>query len=206
MKEYTRIAYEFRELSDTAKEKVKEWYLDDPLRNDLLSQLLDETLENIIPNSELKIQYSLNYCQGDGVNLFGEFSANDLKPPHAGIYPDIKWPTLRTDEWETLLHYQSLCNAITVEENRDSYVSLSQCISFAEDWIETLNSYDVLFIDSKLIENFEKQVIIWHDSLCKFLESLGYKFAYEVTDDEVDDFCTLNNWFFDENGTFLPGV
>ena len=57
--------YSYSELSDEAKEKAKEDYLNDYCRSEALTDIYMEDLKNIFPNSDLKIQWSLNGCQGD---------------------------------------------------------------------------------------------------------------------------------------------
>ena len=38
-KEFITIGYTYDELSEEAREKVKQWYLDDPWRNDFFSRI-----------------------------------------------------------------------------------------------------------------------------------------------------------------------
>ena len=33
---------------------------------------------SLFPNSNLKVEYSLNYCQGDGLNIYGELNIKDI--------------------------------------------------------------------------------------------------------------------------------
>ena len=43
--------YTYPELSEEAKEKVNQWYLDDPCRNDEFLEIYTEDLHNIFSNS-----------------------------------------------------------------------------------------------------------------------------------------------------------
>lgn len=60
-------AYTFPELTGEAKEKAKEWYLNDETLSWELTNNYESDLSCIFPNSDLKVQWSLSYCQGDGV-------------------------------------------------------------------------------------------------------------------------------------------
>jgi hypothetical protein len=71
-------AYEFKELSPSAKEKVKEWYLSDEIRNDIFYEDCILQLQELFKKSDLKIQYSLNYCQGAGFNIYGKLNLYDF--------------------------------------------------------------------------------------------------------------------------------
>ena len=67
--------YKFDELSDNAKQKVKDWYLS----NDDMVYWFEEDIKNHMEsifgaNHGLALQFSLSHSQGDGVNLYGIFN------------------------------------------------------------------------------------------------------------------------------------
>ena len=70
--------YTFNELSEKAKEKVRQDYLSDEFRTEIFSEDCMNRITELFPNSNLKIQFSLNGCQGDGFNIYGEISLTDL--------------------------------------------------------------------------------------------------------------------------------
>ena len=70
--------YEFSELSEDAKAKVKEWYLNNFYQNEEFSDMCKEELSHRFPKSDLKVQYSLSYCQGDGLNVYGTLNLKDV--------------------------------------------------------------------------------------------------------------------------------
>ena len=56
--------YEYKELSDEAKEKAKQWFLDDDgLRFENFKDMYEWDLLNIFPTSFLHLQASFNFCQ-----------------------------------------------------------------------------------------------------------------------------------------------
>ena len=70
--------YNFSELSEDAKEKVKQWYLDDDFRPYEFENIYTEDLKYLFNNSDLKLQFSLSYCQGDGLNIYGKLDLMDV--------------------------------------------------------------------------------------------------------------------------------
>ena len=71
--------YQYSELSDEAKAKVRSWYIDDPFRAEELTDMINEDLKNLFPNSELKVEWSLSSCQGDGVKcLFSKYGTKSF--------------------------------------------------------------------------------------------------------------------------------
>lgn len=80
MKEVTRNyeVYDYEELDVKAKEKAKQWYLDNTFREETLTEIFEEDLTEVFPESNLKVQWSLSNCQGDGVNIYGELHLDDI--------------------------------------------------------------------------------------------------------------------------------
>lgn len=56
--------FTFPELNGEAKEKAKEWYLNDEILSLELTNDYKNDLSYIFPRSELEVQWSLSYCQG----------------------------------------------------------------------------------------------------------------------------------------------
>lgn len=71
--------YKFDELSQAAKEKVRNWYLEGQSElSYIFTEDCMERLKELFPNSNLEVQYSLAYCQGDGFNIYGEIRLDEL--------------------------------------------------------------------------------------------------------------------------------
>lgn len=70
--------FTFPELNGEAKEKAKEWYLNDEILSLELTNDYKNDLSYIFPRSELEVQWSLSYCQGDGVNIYGSVNIEDI--------------------------------------------------------------------------------------------------------------------------------
>lgn len=172
MKEITIVGYKYNELPKRVQQHLKEkivhsWeYMDD-----FDSELQDIICDNF-PNSDIKAQFSLNCCQGDGVNLYGSLDYRDAIEFVKKMQPDkmeddfiriVKFCDIdfklpenpdyayfyinRADIAERLLcEYE----AITDEEPPD-------------DWQLTARYFETVLIDC--IENF-----------CKEIENYGYEY------------------------------
>lgn len=84
----TKTLYTFDELSDEAKEQAKSELLEDPwyFWTDLdakKSWIIDPFFTN---GNRPEWQAAFSFCQGDGLNLYGELSYNDLRNV-AGLKP-----------------------------------------------------------------------------------------------------------------------
>lgn len=83
MRTYTteHTVYAYDELSDTAKEVARQWWVDG-LQYDNLSDALSEYLQDILlPKYKLKcddakLRYSFSYSQGDGASFTGRIEYN----------------------------------------------------------------------------------------------------------------------------------
>lgn len=75
--------YEYKELTESARKKAREEMEQDKINsdigNDQFKILLDDNIECLFPKSNLKYEYSLNSCQGDGFNLYGEVRYINMK-------------------------------------------------------------------------------------------------------------------------------
>lgn len=115
MKDYKVRRYSFEELEGEARERAVT-----ELRQSLgeldfsyelteyLSEYVDAALGGV--NSQLDLRYSLGYCQGDGVALYGRVDRENA--------PDLSWPEgasyaeLSRNQWS---HQYSHYNSFNVE-------------------------------------------------------------------------------------------
>ena len=77
MKQITINLYNFNELSESAKEKaIQDWIEHDDLpflEGAMDDYLIDLLIDNGIESDNAKTFYSLSYCQGDGAMFEGSF-------------------------------------------------------------------------------------------------------------------------------------
>ena len=140
--------FTFPELNGEAKEKAKEWYLNDETLSWELTDSYERDLSCIFPNSDLKVQWSLSYCQGDGVNIYGSVNMEDIfsLPQNAPAYNWIDG-YLTEKEIRTLRFYMSeYKNEVKIPVNRRySYCMADSILSV--DWI---NNDLITFVKDRL--------------------------------------------------------
>lgn len=81
MKTIETQVFEFDELTDTAKEKAREWFRNVNqtfFETSVITESFEEQLSELgYPTND--IQWSLNHCQGDGVAFYGAINTDGLK-------------------------------------------------------------------------------------------------------------------------------
>lgn len=208
----TYNVYTYNELSDIAKEKVEQDYLDDPVRNDLFYEDCMETIHSLFPQSDLKVQYSLGYCQGDGFNIYGTLDVfniikmmrNKEKLPISllnEIEKDID--TFTNEELDMISQYYNYyCNSIEIPHNFRYCYSQADYINFADDWVEELENSEIEY-NYDLIIKFEDFVREFFSELNNMFEKDGYEFLYNVSEEEIENWCEANEYMFLEDGTIF---
>lgn len=208
--------YSYSELSDEAKEQVKQWYIDDPLRSeDLTDQFKESFVRYFFPNSNLNVEWSLNSCRGDGVNICGElrlFYVLDYierwnPNEHGEGYTYCPLGEFTPKEISRLRHYigydHQNVHAVSLPSNRHySYCVAGLMDEFVEDMIGDLKYWGWRNIDKELVNRFQYVVIKIITGLCKEMERYGYSFLYDVSNEEVAVACESNEWTFTADGKF----
>lgn len=204
----TYNVYTYPELSEKAKGKVNQWYLDDPCRNDEFAEIYTEDLHNLFPNSDLKMQYSLSYCQGDGLNIYGDLDLMDVfkairdKSYYGEVFKDF-WDTMTEHEQKTIEAYMEICGrSIKLPYNSHYCYCVLDKTDFVEDWIYDLEYQQYKNIQVDTIRKMEKLVADMFVMLAKQYEEYGYKYFYEADEEEITETCEANGWEFLEDGTF----
>ena len=205
----TYNVYNYNELSDEAKEKAKQWYLDYDTRTYVFEDIYTEDLHYLFSSSDLKMQFSLSYCQGDGLNIYGELDLMNVftairNKEYCGETFKNFWDFMTEEEQKTIEAYMEKCGRyIDLPYNNGHY---SYCVAdrtdFAEEWIDTLEYYKYRDIKVDTIRKMEKLVIAMFTELSKTYEEYGYKYFYEVEDEEMTEICEDNGWEFLEDGSY----
>lgn len=192
MKEYTRtyFLYEYYELDEEAKEKVKQDYLAQDFRNDMFKENVTYQLKEMFPNSELKVQYSLNYCQGDGLNIYGTLNIKDIFSLTENKFNDKIKNEINLEELSEFNLLET--DEIKLPYNLKYCYDISNQIDFVEDEEDTDNASKV----QKWIQN------LFH-VLNKYFEEYGYNWFYEISDEEMQEDSESNGWTYLKDGTFF---
>ncbi len=138
MHDYTVRRYSFSELNEEAQSKaiedtrnrLLEWLREEEI-TDYLEGKIEEDL-GVLPE-EITIAYSLSYCQGDGVALYGRIykaEAPNLSWPEEAHYVDLV-----RNSWSN--HY-SHYNTFNVEAYDDNYDTVDLAESPIEEQLRDL--------------------------------------------------------------------
>lgn len=195
-KSYDVFTYD--ELSDEAKAKVKDMFLqwrgED---NDIFTEDCENVLAELFPNSDLNVQYSLAYCQGDGFNTYGKLDVNDLLNVDLSKYPlngsNIK-PLSDKDAIKSAVDKAEI-SIIDLENNRRYGYSLADHIEIVPDYDEDLTDEEKGCLNE--LENFARSVM---GRINSQFEKGGYDYFYEMDEDEVRDMADANDYEFTEDG------
>lgn len=199
--------YTYNELPKEAKGKVKEWYLTDDSKIQEFLDICNNDLENLFCG-DLQVQFSLGYCQGDGVNIYGLVHAKDIikcLDEHKGgaLFAEFE-NALSDKEKRIITHYEMLCEEIDLLENRRYDYSLSDRINIVDCWGCLLENSMYKNINYTVLEKFEELVRNIFTKLCRKYEEYGYSFFYAINDDELSEICNCNGWeFYADGGLFI---
>ena len=172
MKEITIIGYKYNELAKKVQKNLKEkiahsWEYMDDFNWEIQDIIYDE-----FPNSNIKIQWGLNCCQGDGVKLYGVLDYRDAIKFIKKKQPD--------EIEEDFVRIAKFCDIdFKLPENPD----YTYCyISRADIAINMINEYEVI-TDGEPPEDWqdtakrlEAVLVECIENFCKEIEDYGYNY------------------------------
>lgn len=198
--------YKFEELNEIAKENVKEWYLNDYIRSEDFYNMIEEDLNNLFPNSDLKVCFSLASCQGDGLNVYGTINFNDFLEIDKNTDSNI-FSSYTAKEINRLKFYFNYFNEYTFEEN-DRYCYSCKFIDkkyeneTVTEFCNELRENGIRNIDIYLIDKFFSDLLEWFSDYDRSMEKAGYEYLYSIDDEEMQEICDINDYMFLESGEF----
>jgi hypothetical protein len=193
----TKNLYTFNELSEKAKEKVRQDYLSDEIRTEIFSEDCMNKITELFPNSDLKIQFSLCGCQGDGFNIYGEISFTDLMEILKDKFSEEEKKFLKWAFWETGI------NSFKMPYNNLYCYCIAHRHDFMEKVLDTLEYYGIRDIKEDVLEKMTREAKLYITKLCKDFEDTGYDFFYHVSDEEIEDWADANGYEFTEDGVIF---
>lgn len=182
--------YKYNELSNEAKENVKQWYLN--LRDtDFFTENCLSILKEKYGIENLSVNYRFSYSQGDGLCLHGDIDLSTMSNEFWDIctnglnnnIKEIAKENIYTIQFIKVNHHYSHANTVVINIDMDIYNNETEII------------YDTIY----------KNVHTWYLNTCEMLENHGYNYFYEVTEDDLNDICESNNLEFLENGEIYNG-
>lgn len=190
--------YTYDELSDDAKAKVKDLFLQwRGEEGDIFKEDCENSLADMFPNSDLKVQYSLTYSQGDGFNTYGTLSIKDLLNADFSKYPLNDSGITAPANKDAILAACDKADVydIDLEENRRYGYSLADRLEVVPNNDEELTDEDTALLSD--LENFAREVM---EAINSKFEKNGYDYFYEMSEDEVRDMADANEYEFTEDG------
>ena len=183
--------YGFEELSESAKENARQKYLEDFRESYMFSEMLKEDLQEIFPNSNLQVEYSLSSCQGDGLNVYGTFHISDICEyvRLSKYYEELSKQGKRFLNFLEKRDFEVKCGS----NNRYTYY-VNKAIDVQDYIREDLENDYFRSIPYDIIRKIAK---IFDDRLeeyCKGQEEAGYDFFYTVDDDEILETFEINGY------------
>lgn len=187
--------YKYQELSEQAKKQAKEWYLETK-DADWFKEDCDMWLSETFSNSKLEVQFSLSFCQGDGLNIYGNVDYNDI---YAVI---VKGSTKFTEKEKKYIAWfiKEFASDYKMIQNPRYGYCYSCMWNFTENIIEDMECNNIRGIKYDVLEKFNETVKEYFENLCSNLEKDGYAYFYDVEEDEMIDMCEANEWEFTEDG------
>lgn len=190
--------YKYDELSDDAKAKVKDLFLQWRGEDgDIFKEDCENSLAEMFPNSDLKVQYSLTYSQGDGFNTYGTLNIKDLLNADFSKYPLNDSGITAPANKDAILAACDKADVydIDLEENRRYGYSLADRLEVVPNNDEDLTDEDTALLSD--LENFAREVM---EAINSKFEKNGYDYFYEMDEEEVRDMADANDYEFTEDG------
>lgn len=177
--------FKFNELSEKAKEVVRNWYLS-TRDSDIFTDDCLEVLKSEYGIDELTVSYTLAYCQGDGLCMYGKIYASSIS--------DKFWDVCTNSLSEELkIMAKERIHAINFEKVNYHYCHANTVRIEVE--IEEIDENDTI-IQSIVYNN----VRAWFLENCSKFEKEGYSYFYEIDDEDLSEFCDANDYEFLESG------
>lgn len=184
----TKNLYNFEELDEQAKERVRQWYLNDDSRIDVFTEDIEAFLKEKFPKSNLKVQYSLFYAQGDGLNIFGPLNLYDFLPKWDATEKEKKTIEFYIDNSIQNYHFTK-----NIEYNYScKFLDRKSIDVDIAEFCESLDCMQFKNIKTNLIIRFFNDIINYFEEFDRYFEKIGYKWFYEADDEEIKQCCQAN--------------
>lgn len=176
--------YKYEELTNTAKGVVKDDYLGNNRTITEFDIRITTELEEI-GFYDIDIAFSLTYCQGDGLSFTGKISCEDLFK--------IDYLKDRTDlSDEVIYNLKDTLDYIEIIRIDNRYTHYNTC--------KVVLNGDLTWMNDKDYCHFYDDITQYYQTLCRRFERDGYRWFYEVDEEEVIKHCNDNNLEFTSDG------
>lgn len=182
--------YSFNELSESAKEKaISKWYEkeDYPFLSEDIRNYIAEKLDTEKVISEIELNYSLSYSQGDGLSFKCDFDFE-------------KWlEKYDFQEFKKRAILEQFSVKINANNGRYCYAH-KDCVNMEYCTYKSYFSTDLSNLES-LADSVLSDITDYYLSICKEAQKYGYSvIEYRMNNTEFSDLCEVNDYLFYENG------
>ena len=194
--------YEYVELSESAKETARRNVVEEYHNEMTFTEMMEGNLRQDFPSSDLKVEYSLCYCQGDGLNIYGKMAMRDV----ARIYEIV----VCADNLEITKKEYRFIQYLKKGDFPDVRFDSNHRYCYYTDKATDIEDYIVMDMENQYFSNipydFIKKIAkVVNEYLCKYCKSFeeeGYEYFYEIDEEEMIVCCEANEIEFTEDGEF----
>lgn len=182
-------AYNYEELSEKAREKVRNFFGEHDA--DIQTDMLKEDFTYILAEkysyfTDPKFQWSLGCCQGDGLSFSSNFDLN--------LYLKTKHPKMK----ESIFNVLTEILTVLPKGNTGHYCYAKK--DQVDYEIESLGKNTKRRLES-LINNIINEIQEEYMQICNEFEKQGYnQYEYLYSDEYAKETCEANEYTFRENG------
>ncbi len=202
MKKLVVNGYKYEELPNSTKSKLKQKMSEDLQYtfNDDFQFNINYILEHDLCQQKLRIDYSLSYCQGDGLRLTGE-----LDLIRCLEYDEIK-KKFTEKELKRLYHYIiNFLETIEIKNNSRYTFFNKNDYDFANELLINLEIAKYKNVDIDLVCRFQFAITNFFQKICSDWEKQGYDYIYpDATEKEIKEY--YDKYYFDEFGRTIYGI
>lgn len=194
MEERTIYVYQYDELTVEAKENARKWFAESlneefSYETDCITEMFQNELEELGYNG-MEVNWSLSYCQGDGVAFYGTLFTTELVKLAERLLSDKEYRRLKAI---------ATGEDFSIEINRNSYRynHYNTMETFLNDY-HVFGDYPKVW---ELLQKLERAVSNDIKDISRELEKKGYKeIDYYYSKEYAEDSIRANSYEFDVDG------
>lgn len=176
------IKINFNDLPDDVQEKVREFYCDDYTLVERFTEDCEMWLEENFKQSELEVQYSLCYCQGDGFTIYGTLYYSDIvdKIDYAAY-----GFTAKEEKFIKWAVKEGYGYSVQIPVDYHGNYFPSSLVDFGYNIENDLEYNNIRGIKYAALEKFDRACCDYFEELCAKFAADGYEYFYEPSTDEL---------------------
>lgn len=211
--------YNFDELTqDGKKQAIEKWYADGnrEIENEQFKEFAEEFL-SLLKFKNVKLRYSLGYCQGDGLSFTADTMQSESVISFLEMIVNKQSPEIGYKVLENAVDKLHECITISnidfellkefdfkIEFNESNSRYCHKNSVNIDSYFEDENQHSIEIMDNQRteLEEIENSFKEMYFVICDILENQGYsQIYYEMNETEFNEMCEANSYEFLEDGT-----